>query len=101
MKFLKIFTAATLVVASLTAPFTTLAADAKDTKKTDKPKAYPLKTCIVSEEALGGDMGDPVVFTYQGREVKLCCKSCRKDFDKEPAKFIKKIEEAEKKAAKK
>jgi len=39
-------------------------------------------------------MGKPVVFTYEGQEVKLCCKQCRKDFDKDPAKFIKKIQEA-------
>ncbi|HSH92548.1 MAG TPA: TRASH domain-containing protein [Roseimicrobium sp.] len=64
-----------------------------------KAKPYTLKICAVSDEALGG-MGDPYVFTYQGREIKLCCKSCEKDFKKEPAKFIKKIEAAEKKAAK-
>jgi hypothetical protein len=28
--------------------------------------------------------------------VKLCCKDCKKDFDKEPAKYMKKIEEADK-----
>jgi hypothetical protein len=39
----------------------------------------------------------PHVFTYQGQEVKLCCKGCLKDFNKEPAKYIKKIEEAQKK----
>jgi YHS domain-containing protein len=54
--------------------------------------------CIVSGEKFGGDMGDPYVFTYQGREIKLCCKSCLKDFNKEPAKFLKKLEEAEKAA---
>jgi hypothetical protein len=68
--------------------------------KTEKAKPYPLKTCIVSGEKLDGDMGKPYVFTYQGREIKLCCKSCLKDFNKEPAKFIKKLEEAEKSAAK-
>jgi hypothetical protein len=43
-------------------------------------------------------MGNPYVFTYEGREIKLCCKSCLKDFKKNPAKYIKKIEAAEKKA---
>ena len=66
--------------------------------KTEKPKPYPLKTCVVSGEKFGGDMGDPYVFTHQGREIKLCCKSCLKDFNKEPAKYIKKLEEAEKAA---
>jgi hypothetical protein len=68
--------------------------------KSAKPKPYPLQTCVVSGEKFGGDMGDPHVFTYQGREIKLCCKSCLKDFNKEPAKFIKKLEEAEKAKAK-
>ena len=64
--------------------------------KDAKPKPYSIKTCIVSGEKLGGDMGESYVFTYQGREIQLCCKSCLKDFNKEPAKFIKKLEEAEK-----
>jgi len=45
-------------------------------------------------------MGEPYTFTYKDREIKLCCKDCRKDFDKDPAKYIKKIETAEKKAKK-
>jgi hypothetical protein len=64
--------------------------------KSAQPKPYPLKTCIVSGEKLDGDMGKPHVFTYQDREIKLCCKGCVNAFNKEPAKFIKKLEEAEK-----
>ena len=56
-----------------------------------------LKTCPVSGEKLGGDMGKPYVFTYKGQEVKLCCKSCKKDFDKDPAKYMKLIRAADKK----
>jgi YHS domain-containing protein len=29
--------------------------------------------------------------------VKLCCKSCKKDFDKDPAKYLKKLDSAENK----
>jgi YHS domain-containing protein len=65
--------------------------------KAAKPKPYPLKTCIVTGEKLG-EMGSPHVFTYQGREIKLCCKGCLKDFNKEPAKFAKKLDAAEKAA---
>ena len=61
-----------------------------------KAKSYPLKTCVVSGEKLG-DMGAPYVFTHEGREVKLCCKSCLKDFKKDSAKYMKKIAKAEKK----
>ncbi len=67
-----------------------------------KPKAkpYPLDTCIVSGEKLG-EMGSPYVFVHEGREIKLCCKGCLKDFKKDSAKYIKKLEEAEAKGKKK
>ncbi len=60
-----------------------------------KAKPYPLKTCVVSGDKLG-EMGDPYVFVRDGREIKLCCKGCLKDFNKDSAKYIKKIEAAEK-----
>ena len=73
------------------------AADKSD-KSAAKPKPYTLKTCPVSDEKFGGEMGDPYVFTHEGREIKLCCKGCLKDFNKDSAKYIKKIEKAEAKA---
>jgi YHS domain-containing protein len=87
---------AILVAAFLAAPLAGLAADARANTKEKKPKPYPLETCVVSGEKLGGDMGEPYVFTYEGREIKLCCKSCKKDFDKAPAKFVAKVDEAAK-----
>ena len=59
---------------------------------------YPLKTCIVSGEELGGDMGKPVLLEYKGRTIQLCCKDCVKKFNSEPEKYIKVLDEAEKKA---
>jgi YHS domain-containing protein len=105
MKFIKPIAASLLILSFLAAPFSALAVDAKadkDTtqKTTAKVKPYPLKTCVVSGDKLGGDMGKPYTFVYKGREIELCCKDCRKDFDKNPTKFIKKLEAAEKKAAK-
>lgn len=73
---------------------------AADQKPATKAKPYPLKTCVVSDEKLGGDMGDPYVFVHEGREVKLCCKGCLDDFKKDAAKYVKKIEAAEAKDAK-
>jgi YHS domain-containing protein len=66
--------------------------------RADDPKPTPdkLTTCPVSGEKLDGDMGKPYVFIYQGQEVKLCCKNCKKDFDKDPNKFIVKIRKADK-----
>jgi len=76
-----------------------LAGFAADEKNADKPKPYPLKTCITDNEKLGS-MGDPYVFTYEGREIKLCCSGCLDDFKKNPAKYVKKLEKAEKKSKK-
>ncbi len=66
-----------------------------------KVKPYTLKTCIVSDEKLNGDMGKPYVFDFQGQEIKLCCKGCLKDFQKDPAKYLKKLADAQKGAKEK
>lgn len=63
--------------------------DTKEKKETVKP--YKLTTCIVSDEKLGA-MGEQFVFVYQGQEIKLCCEGCKKKFDKDPAKYLKKLE---------
>ncbi len=52
--------------------------------------SYPLTTCVVSGEKLDS-MGEPHVFTHEGTEVRLCCKSCLDDFNKEPAKYLAKL----------
>jgi hypothetical protein len=96
MKIIKNLTATLLAISFLGGPMAALAADQKPDVKA---KPYTLKTCAVSGEKLG-EMGDPYVFVHQGREIKLCCKSCLKDFNKNPAKYVKKVEEAEAKAKK-
>ena len=83
-------TALALTLAYVAAPLTLLAADKKEATK-----PYPLKKCIVSDEKLG-DMGQAFTFTYKGQEIKLCCKDCQKDFKKDPAKYLKKLEAAKK-----
>ena len=90
MKFTKTILTAVLL-AGLAAG--TLSARAADKDK--KPKPYPLDKCVVSDEKLGS-MGEPYVFTHEGQEIKMCCKGCLKDFKKEPAKYLKKIEEENK-----
>jgi hypothetical protein len=69
MKTTRSLIAAVLTLAFVAAP---LAGFAEDKKPAAKP--YPLEKCIVSDE------------------IKLCCKSCQKDFNKNPAKYLKKIE---------
>ena len=65
-----------------------------------KAKAdYPLKTCIVSGENLGGDMGEAVDYVYHqkgqpDRLVRFCCDKCVGKFEKNPEKYLKEIDEA-------
>lgn len=79
--------------------------------KTRNPKpetaadAYPLKTCLVSDEPLGS-MGDSIVYTHKvagkpDRVVRFCCEGCIEDFRANPEKFLKKLDAAEAAAAKK
>lgn len=56
------------------------------------PTPYPLDYCLVSGEKLG-EHGDPIVKVHDGQEFKFCCKSCVKDFDKDPAKWHAKLKE--------
>lgn len=53
------------------------AADAKPARASDP---YPLPTCPVSGKTLG-EMGEPVVKTYDGREVRFCCSGCVEKFE--------------------
>jgi hypothetical protein len=93
MKFAKpILTAALL--ASLTLGVTSLHAADKA-----KVKPYPLTTCITDGEKLGS-MGAPYVLTHGGREIKLCCQGCEGEFKKNAAKYLKQLDEAEKKQKK-
>lgn len=64
---------------------------------------YPLKTCVISEEKLGS-MGEPTDLIYRqdgspDRLVRFCCESCIKDFNKDPAAALKRIDAAAKPAA--
>lgn len=92
MKFTKHILNAVLLIGLAAGTLSTLAADKA---QKEKAKAYPLDKCIVTDEKLG-EHGKPYVFTHEGQEIKLCCKDCLKDFKKEPAKYLKKIEEANK-----
>ena len=57
-------------------------------------KPYPLDKCVVSGEAIGS-MGDPVVLTHNGQEVKLCCNDCVDGFKKEPEKYLAALKEGQ------
>lgn len=97
------FICAATLAAAITFPVA-LRAEDKPEKKPEakaeakpeaKAKAYPLKTCIVTGEKLDADPSmTPYAFVHEGQEIKLCCKSCKKKFDKEPATYLKKMNDA-------
>ena len=84
-----------LITSTLLAMVMASAAGAAETKdKEAKPKPYTLKTCLVSDEKLDSDPSmKSYAFTHEGQEIKLCCKSCLKDFNKNSKKLIKKLAE--------
>ena len=104
MKTIQSICLTALVATFLANPAALPAADAAAGKSeaAGKVKPYPLKTCVVSGEEIDekGAM-KPYSFVYQGQEIKLCCESCKKDFDKNPKKYLGMIEKAAKEAEKK
>ena len=84
----------TIAIASLaSSSLCAYAADGADAPAAPKP--YPLATCVVSGEKLG-TMGKPFVHNFEGREVQFCCKACLKEFNKDPQKFVRKLDAASK-----
>ncbi len=65
------------------------AADAK--AATGDP--YPLDTCPVTGEKLGA-MGDQIIETINGREVRFCCAGCVSKYKAKTAEYDKKMDAA-------
>ncbi len=53
------------------------------------------KTCPVSGEEIGEESmkGQEVTVEYKGKVYNLCCPMCKKDFNKDPEKYIKILQE--------
>jgi len=64
---------------------------AEEKKADAAAKPYPLKTCIVSDNDLDS-MGEQASFVTQGQTIKVCCKACIAKFEKNPPKYLKKLE---------
>lgn len=61
--------------------------------------AYPLTTCTVSGDKLGGSMGPALDYVWRvagqpDRLVRFCCSDCPPDFQKDPAKYLAMIDAA-------
>ncbi len=71
----------------------TVDATSKEVKKNASPvKPYPLSICLVTDSDLGS-MGSPITKVYDGQQIKFCCKPCVREFEKNPAQYIKKLTE--------
>lgn len=92
MKHKTTLTTAMLIVAAFA--FALAAEEKKGDPAAEQRKNYPTDTCVVSDEKLGGSMGAPYEHMHEGRLVMLCCKGCVKDFQKNPAKYLKKLDDA-------
>ena len=56
---------------------------------------YPLTTCIVSGETIKSG-NKPTLITHMGQQIKFCCSACIAKFNKNPEKYIAKIQAASK-----
>lgn len=61
---------------------------------------YPIDTCVVSGERLDDhaeSKRQDIIYREPGkpdRLVRFCCKSCIKDFEKDPARYLELLDEA-------
>jgi YHS domain-containing protein len=56
----------------------------------ERALAIAQMTCPVSGDNLGS-MEAPIKVTFEGKSAFLCCKSCKKDFEADPDKFLAKV----------
>ena len=56
----------------------------------DRKLAEAQKTCPVSGEPLG-EMGTPIKMTVKGQAIFICCEACRKPLEKNPDKYLAKL----------
>lgn len=68
-------------------------AHAEDRGDDIKGDPYLLDTCPVSGQKLGS-MGDPIMRTVDGREVRLCCSGCIDRIESNPAKYFAEVDKA-------
>lgn len=64
------------------------------TKLAAPSAGYPLTTCVVSGDPLGGDMGPAVAYAYDGTEVQFCCDACVEEFQRDPAAHVARVRAA-------
>ena len=61
--------------------------------KAQRP-SYPLKNCVVMEDKAVDAMGKPIEYVHGTRLIRLCCEPCVEAVDKDPAKYLAKVDTA-------
>lgn len=79
------------ITAALATGFLASCATGGGTASLGGAKPYPLKTCIVTDNDLDS-MGDTQTIVHEGQVVKFCCEPCVGKFEKNPAKFLGKLQ---------
>lgn len=62
--------------------------------QTAEGKPYPLDTCLVCGMKIDAKE-KPYVFVYQGQQIKVCDASEKATFEKDPAKYMKQLQDAQ------
>lgn len=93
-----------LVIISVVLTMPWAMAEDKSSETIEKLKVtYPLTTCVVTGEKLSSMGGHDYLYkqNINGAEterlVRFCCKGCIKEFNKNPEKYLKMIDDANKK----
>lgn len=94
MKFTKHILTAVLLTGLAAGVLSVRADDKHKEHGAGETKPYPAAKCLISGEPLDS-MGKPHVLVAEGQEIKFCCKSCVKDYEKDKAGYTKKLAEAE------
>lgn len=56
-----------------------------------KGDPYTLGVCPVSGLELGS-MGDPILFSHEGRDIRFCCAGCPPKFESDPGQYLSKVD---------
>ena len=59
--------------------------------ETDRAAVLAQQVCPVSDQSLGS-MGTPIKVTVNGRDVFLCCESCREKLEANPDEYLAKLD---------
>jgi nitrous oxide reductase accessory protein NosL len=94
MKTIKLIAVPLLVVVALTFALAGCGSKEEQSENTAGAKPYPLDVCLVCGMKLSM-MEKPVTFVYEGQTIEVCDASEKAGFEKDPAKYLKNITDAE------